>query len=142
MLSLMNETRQYHDFWLRWGLLLILGFGIGAWVGSVYYFHRDQPADFKVTAEFVISRINFTVVSTSKTNGKEAVESIVKLATTLEEKIDRQVVMQTLKMERRNETPLWKWTVLGGVVGVLLVIGGIILWEDTRNYVWHRRQME
>jgi hypothetical protein len=134
-----------YDFWLRWRLLLILGLGLGALVGSGIYPQRDQPADFTVTAHLVMAPrsplLEFTVVSLPNPNPKEAVEFIVKIATTLEDKTGEPVEIQNLKMERRNETAWWKSTVLGGVIGVLLVIGGIILWEDARNDVRRWQQV-
>ena len=118
--------------------MFILGLSFGAWLGSVFYFQLDQPADSKVTAEFVMPKLRFTVVSPPKRHDKEAVQSIVEIAKIVEKGTGGPVEIINLKMERRHDSPLWLWTVAGGIIGVLLVIGGILnmplitIWTSNR----------
>ena len=51
------------------------------------------------------------------------------------------VLRELLIDQRRIDEPWWKAVVLGSVIGILLAIAGVYVWEDAQAYQRHRQQI-
>lgn len=136
----MMKTWLDYDFLRRWWLLLVLGLGLGALGGLGYFLQQDRTGEYKATARFFIDKeTEFNVVSDAASTERAAVEHLATLANKLEKQTGSRVVIGDVLMERRYETVWWQPTVLGSVIGALLAIAAIILWQDTQTYARHRQ---
>ena len=58
--------------------------------------------------------------------------------TSIAKHTDNPVMLRSLYVDQKSASePLWKAMVLGSVIGALLVVCGIYVWEDARSYRQH-----
>ena len=130
----MKETWRYYEYIRRWWWLLLLGAVFGLVVGLGYYYSREGRLEYSVAALVEINDVAVTIQAPRMSTEEEAVEftraKIMKLA----EGTKAALVVRGQVVNRTPIDPWWHDTVLGGIFGLLLAIGGIYLWEDARAY--------
>ena len=140
----MKEAWLYYDYLRRWGLFLLLGLVLGAITGFGYSLQHDDPLQFKATATLnLTARIQIRVISDFNPTVKSAVESLLDTAYMLERVyIHAPVRIHSINMERFGGTLWWKATILGSIVGGLLISAGAYVWDDVRKYQRERHRLE
>jgi hypothetical protein len=146
----MKEYWLLYSYFRRWWWLLLLGSTLGAIIGFGVNHSPTHPVKYVVTANLVVEDPEYKgegsppTVILSKITGRQAtkegaVEWARKAAIRLARDTDSPVIVQDLSIVRKiTDEPRWKAGVLGFLIGTLLVIGGVYVWEDTREYL--RRQ--
>ncbi len=159
----MKESWQYYEYLRRWWLLLLLGPTIGALTGLAYYSSQVHPATYDATATVAIAdptwepddslppseldeqvqpTLTFSLDSGSDPTEEGAVKSVTSSIARIVSYTNTPVAIQQITIDRNTtDEPWWKPVVLGSVIGTLLVIGGIYVWEDARSYQRHRQQV-
>ena len=148
----MKESWLYYDYLRRWWWLLLLGPVLGALAGLSYYSSQLQPIESAVTATIAIQDPNSghgkpTYILTSLDSGfhstvEKATNAVESQVATMVRYTNGTAVLRELSIDQRgNDEPWWKAVVLGSVIGILLAIGGIYVWEDAQAYQRHRQQI-
>ena len=146
----MKESWRYYDFLRRWGLLLLLGLGLGALAGFGFFIQQEQQPRFKANAKLSVftedrpgvigHRLDFNVVSNEFSDPKSAVKSILATAEVLGAQTGINVDAGDISLKGQYSSPVWRTIMLGSVIGGLLVIGATYVWDDALAYMRHRRQ--
>ena len=148
----MKESWLYYDYLRRWWWLLLLGPALGALAGLAYYSSQLRPIESAVTATIAIQDPNPglenpTYILTSLDSGfhstvEKATNAVESRVATMVRYTNGTAVLRELSIDQRgNDKPWWKAVVLGSVIGILLAIGGIYVWEDAQAYQRHRQQI-
>ena len=131
---------------------MLLGPVLGALAGLSYYSSQLQPIESAVTATIAIQDPNSdhgnpTYILTSLDSGfhstvERATNAVESQVATMVRYTNGTAVLRELSIDQRgNDEPWWKAVVLGSVIGILLAIGGIYVWEDAQAYQRHRQQI-
>lgn len=147
----MKGSWYLYDYLRRWWWLLLLGLTLGGMVGLIYFNSQQHAIEYSATATLIIEdpgapRHNPPpILLTTETGGKsaaeEAIDSAVYIIRRLGTHADTPVIVPDLVIDRTmSREAWWKAAVLGSVVGFLLAIGAIYVWEDASAYQRHRRQ--
>lgn len=147
----MKESWLLYDYLRRWWPWLLLVAVFGALAGLGFYstqVHRTQyTATATVAIENPVSKsetppvVSVSVRSTSQPTQEAAVAEVTAKLALIASYAEAPVSVRDSEISRRIGSHWWKSAVLGGVTAVLLVIGGIYVWEDARSYQRHRRQV-
>ena len=148
----MKESWQLYDYLRRWWCWLLLAFVFGALDGVGYYSIQQHPVGFKATATVSIENpvsqeqgsppVSVYFSSDLWPTQEAAVADIAISVGRIVDYSEAPVQVQDVRLYRRAAgAPLWKAAVLGSVIGSLLVIGWIYIWEDRRAFFQHLRRM-
>jgi uncharacterized protein involved in exopolysaccharide biosynthesis len=142
----MKDSWLLYDYLRRWWLLLLIGTALGAVIGIGYYSNQVHPVEYVVTADMVfedpaytgdgpIPTVTLAMGPSSLGDGEAAVAHIRTTVAKLASLSDSPVFIRDLSIDRNTTgEPRWKAVVLGSIIGALLVIGGVFVWEDARAY--------
>ena len=148
----MKESWLYYDYLRRWWGLLLLGSVLGSLAGLVYYSNQVHPIEYAVTAMVAVENPKSTdehppTVLISLNSGfhptvEQSTAVVESSVTKLVAYTTTPAVTRELLIDQRGiSEPWWKTVVFMSVIGVLLAIGGIYLWEDAQAYRRHRNQL-
>ena len=146
----MKDSWLFYEYLRRWWWLLILVTVLGGLCAIVYQDANAGPPAYTATVTYAI--IDPTppfkkppaVVASITSGPLDSVEAAVDDARAMVFRVasytNALVVTRNLVVELQEpETDWWKDIILGSVVGLLLAIGGIYVWEDACDY---QRQRE
>ena len=141
----MKESWLYYDYLRRWWRLLILGLAVGAILGLGYYSVQDNSESYAATARVAIWRPNsdpdalqfpvmVTVASDKQSTSEAAIAQVQSAIGLIIKYTDAPVSVPSLELESKITNAWWKSMVIASVLGGLLVVGGIYIWEDALAY--------
>ena len=141
----MKESWLYYDYLRRWWRLLILGLAIGAILGLAYYSVQKNSESYAATATVAIGRSNsdpealqppvmVTIASDKQSTSEAAIAQVQSAIDRITDYANTPVSVPSLELESKLANAWWKPIVLGSVLGGLLMIGGIYVWEDALAY--------
>ena len=154
----MKETWFYYDYLKRCRLLLLLGAVLGAFLGFVFYYHHHDPKPYLATAKVSFGdktvyfedrlvlhlptepALEATFTSGNQPSERAAVASVRSAVTRAENITNGVIKIKDFSVERPAEGVWWKPSILGSILGILLVIGGTYIWEAAQAY--HRRHSQ
>jgi hypothetical protein len=144
----MKESWYYYDYLFRWGRLLLLGFLLGALAGLGYYLQQDfKGVDYKGTAILTLADAkDILVITTARgtqdTRSEEAVaETINTIAGDIHRSWKRVTGISAIRVDPVHQPNTWKPIVMGSIIGGLLMISIVYVWEDVARYVRSRRKV-
>ena len=139
----MQGLSLYYRFLRRWGIMLLLGMGLGGLAGFGYVEEYRQP-EFEMSARLVNNvnkkGLDFKVLSGIHASSTSAGKSIVALTSRLESDTGTRIEIRDLKIIKYRTEGWGKIVVLGSVLGVLAVVAVIFVWEEVQSQ--SRRQQE
>ena len=155
---------MYYDYLRRWWLVLLIGPIIGAILGFAYYHQSRHTAEYTATATVAIIEPiwhlenpallwlrhyrapEVLVAINSRANASEssAVNSVTSAAAKLADYAKGGTELRELSITHLPESGgvLGKLVFLGAVFAMLLVIGGIYVWDDVLVYRRHLQTAE
>lgn len=149
MLTPMKESWFYYDYLRRWWWMLLLISTIGFVGGLIYSNAKVYPVTFDATATIAIEEpgklpdfFPVVLVSVQTTDAKDAAAAIDSAGATIS-RLGRYsgapFTIQDFGVTRSGDNSRWlKSSVLGTVIGMLVAIGGIYVFEDALSYRRHR----
>ena len=149
----MKESWLYYDYLRRWWWLLLMGPIFGGVFALGYYLMNTGPSEY--TAKLMVAIVdprppyhdqNPPAVLASLTSDTLASEEAA--VDSARSMFVRMAGYTNAPVEPRNMTVYyeglgtkwWQNAIFGSVVGILLAIGGIYVWEDASAYQRHRQQ--
>jgi hypothetical protein len=139
----MRATWLYYDYLRRFGILILLGFAIGALLGFVYYEVRPKRTWYIAQADISIPRgLQFRIVSPKFPDPQSAVDHILNMEFRLESASQLNFESNRFEIESWYRPELWKTMAVGSVVGGLVAIGVGYVWNDAMIYQRRRREGE
>ena len=150
----MKASWLYYDYLRRWWLLLLVGPTIGAILGFAYYNQIHHPAQYAAAGTVAIKdptwhlehpglqlhhrapEVEVVINSGAKATEQAAVDSIMSTAINLADYAEGVTEVRNLSIKSVPDygVVFWKPVVMGAVLAILLVIGGIYIWEDATAY--------
>lgn len=132
----------------RWRLVLLaLGLILGGLAGLAYDYNRGDL--YTATVEVHLRRdvdkglphIHFDIISDPvQTTEKAATENVTSKLDQFLAYTNVQIRSEVVVERNTSREPWWKGVVLGSIIGALLVIVGIYIWEDVRAYRRDRQE--
>ena len=144
----MKETWLVYDYLRRFWALLLLFSSLGGLAGLGYYIKQAHPEGYTAQAGIIIEnpksqslsppRVYMTIDSGTWSKEYAAMVSAASNVSLVADYSDAPVSFLDLTVDRKTAgSPWWKAVVFGGVLGTLLAVGSIYVWEDAKAY---RRQ--
>ena len=144
----MRATWLYYDYLRRFGILILLGFGIGALLGFVYYEARPKRTWYIAQANIAQAdtgrspNFEFRIVSPDFSDPQSAIDHILGITLKLESVSQRNFESNRFEIEGWHRPVLWKTMAVGSVLGGLVAIGVGYVFNDAMTYQRRRREGE
>ena len=137
---------ELYDYLRRYWWLLLLGVSIGAAGGIGIHIQRDHPTVYDLIATIRLSNVDSTTFEIHKRGfhaEEEAIKDITRSIDKLRAVTSTDIGVGSIVVKQIGKSsPAWKATTLGVIIGGLLSIGLIYLWNDARSYLHHLRERE
>ena len=147
----MKESWLCYDYLRRWWWLLLMGPTFGGVFALGYYLMGAGPPEY--TAKLMVAIVDpqppyhkppavlASITSDTLASEKAAVDSARSMFVQMAGYTDAPVEAREMVVYYADVgTEWWKRVILGSVVGILLTIGLIYVWEDASEYQRHRQQ--
>ena len=129
----------------------MLGLAVGAILGLGYHSVQDKSESHAATATVAIWHRNsdpeavqfpvmVTIASDKQSTSEAAIAQVQSEISRIIDYTNAPVSVPSLELESKLTNAWWKSIVIGSVLGGLLLVGGIYIWEDALAY--HRRRPE
>ena len=115
----------------RWGMILIVAFYVGATLG-IWYHVVATPKQFEVTAQLQTPGLNLKIFSEPRSDPRKALESIVMKSVALEGRTGRSWKINNPSIRPVEDFP-WKNVIFAGIVGILVAIGLIYVFQEAQE---------
>ena len=146
----MKESWIYYDYLRRWWRLLLLGLAVGAILGLAYYSVQNSLDSYAATATVALGNPNsdpdaiqspvmITIASDNQSTSEAAIAQVQSAIGRIVDYTNDPVSVPSLELESKIAHAWWKSVVVGSVLGGLVVIGGIYVWEDALAYYRSRQ---
>ena len=147
----MRESWLFYGYLRRWWWLLVFGLVTGGAAGLIFYNSQDRTLEYTAKATVAIgdarSReekplVVYVSVETGQlATAKEAIDSAGSAIREIGSYTGAPVAIRGLVVDRTVDgSGWWRAVVLGAVIGILMAIGAVYVWEDTHLY--YRRRLE
>ena len=115
----------------RWGMILIVAFYVGATLG-IWYNVVAIPKQFEVTAQLQTPGLTLKILSEPRSDTRKALESIVMKSVALEGRSGRSWKINNPSIRPVEDFP-WKNVIFAGIVGILVAIGLIYVFQEAQE---------
>ena len=142
----MKATWLIYDYLRRCWALLLLFPPLGGLAGLGYYIMQAHPESYTAKAGIIIENpksrslsppgVYLTIDSGPWSKEYAAMLSVSSMVRLVADYTEAPVSFRDLTVDRKTAAgpPWWKAVVLGGVLGTLLAVGSIYVWEDAKAY--------